>query len=275
MSRLACTLGALVLVASCGGGQRAAPAMPIHFIGKGEPDALTRRLAVELKAAQIRAVLISGFGLPDTELARLAQRQGAQAGVLVRRGPGRAQWLVVFVLSKEGTISRHVVVRGAAETSWELVLRAVETLRAELLPLPDFLPRADAKKTSVTRPSASRPASRPASPSAASSQQASSQQAKSQSKPVFVRKIDHDSKSESVSLPSRRFSLSVSGGMSYGPGGVDPFAQAGVALGWRFIPGWELRLRTLLPMGGPRIETRSGSSAVYAGLASVGVHWLP
>lgn len=266
---------ALALLLGCGASRAPKPLTPVRFIGKGQPGPLARRLAVELDAVKIHAILLEGFGLPDTELARLARQHAARAGVLVQHGAGRAQRLVIFVISDGGTMRRQVVVPGASETPGELVLRVVETLRAELLPLPDLpaAPRAKKAAGKKTPVATSRPASSPVTVASVSRPRAS--------RTIAPSKVAKGSpragggQLASAPPPLRAFSVGVSGGVTYGPGGLDPFAQVGLAFGWRFAAQWELRSKLLLPAGVGRIEAVGGSSDLYPTLASVGVDWLP
>lgn len=265
IQRFACgLLCALVAVAAT----PMARATPAKVLVVGEPgESLTARLRAELLALGLRVELSDSEEDPRT----LVENRRADALAATRSAPPRVMlWL------KRG---ENVEAIGELESESPgeagervLVLRAVEILRAQLIPVEDPAPALEPPLEAAPEDASASPA--PIGAPSAPGEPLGPSSATPTPRTLGPSSAEREAPPMRTSTPPR-FAFALGGGVFAAPGGLPPAAQLRLGVAWPLLERLALEAQLVVPTAGAEHVEPEGSLAVHALAAALGPSlWL-
>lgn len=263
--RPACGVLCVLALVACSSAARATPSKVLVV---GEPSAtLVTRLRAELRALGLRVELSDSDEDPRT----LVLSRKADALAATSPSPPK-----VLLWLRRGE-QLEPIGELASETPGDagervLVLRAVEILRAQLIPLEEPAPLLDSSSETAIESAASspgpsgversEPAPRPASGAA-------------QAAPALeTPPVDRDTARASAGARPR-FAFAIGGGLLVAPGGSPPAAQLRLGVAWPLLERLALEAQVVAPTGGAALVEPEGTIDLHLLGAALGPSlWL-
>jgi len=234
VKRASALVAAAALALTAGPALADSPARQVVITGSVADSPTLRRLEAELRAVDLAPVFAREAGAEDKPPREIMRRHNAQALIVL----GEAGRVTAIHLERDVPGTHRVTPAASGGEGPDIsLLRAVELLRAELMPLP----------SSPDEPGMDRTRARPIGPRG------------------------------TVDLPgdTHPWRLRLAAGPTFSPGGILATGHLWLIPALRALDWLEVELSLVFPLGPATVEEAEGSADVHIGLATAGVRFLP